>query len=383
MSDQTQVKEKTEQQTEQTRTRQEISIAGPRLPYHPAFQERFGIDQSAWRALVESIYPSAKTVEGVLLAMSYCKARNIDIFKRPVHVVPIWSSSAGREVESVWPGINELRTTACRTGQYAGCDPTLFGEERTFHFEGRIKDGKDWREAMCDVLAPSWAQVTVYRLVGGQRWAFPGPRIMYSASYGKRGKAEYPNDKWERSPSYMLEKVAEAAALRKAFPEEIGDQHSAEEMEGQAIDMGGTGEIIDQPPARPTREPNPRAAAESARKTAADHDAAYRATMAEEAPTEPQDERAEAQQPSTGEPTPAAETPPAAQAQAQPATHPSQHHAVDNLLRKKIGLALTKTSLDAALADYAEELDAMRTEDEDRWKLLMRTVNEKRGTFKK
>jgi hypothetical protein len=69
-----------------------VAIAAPRLPYHPGFAERFGVDQTAWRALVEAIYPSAQTVEGVLLALSYCKARGLDPFKRPVHVVPIWNS---------------------------------------------------------------------------------------------------------------------------------------------------------------------------------------------------------------------------------------------------------------------------------------------------
>src|SRR5690606_12622943 len=120
----------TEQQSDQqveTRRSNLPQIAGERLPWHPGVEERFGIERSQWRALVESVWPSAKTVEGVILALSYCRARRLDPFKRPVHIVPIWNSQLGKEVETVWPGIGELRTTACRTGSYAGCEPATFG----------------------------------------------------------------------------------------------------------------------------------------------------------------------------------------------------------------------------------------------------------------
>ena len=42
-----------------------------------------------------------------------------------------------------------------------------------------------------------------------------------------------PNHVWERRPDGQLEKCAEAAALRRAFPEELGNEYTAEEMEGQ------------------------------------------------------------------------------------------------------------------------------------------------------
>ena len=48
-------------------------------------------------------------------------------------------------------------------------------------------------------------------------------------------KSGAPNDRWKRSPFGQIEKCAEAAALRLAFPEEIGNDYAAEEMEGQSI----------------------------------------------------------------------------------------------------------------------------------------------------
>jgi len=38
-----------------------------------------GIDLGTWKVLTESIFPSAKTPEGVLLAVHYCQARKLDI----------------------------------------------------------------------------------------------------------------------------------------------------------------------------------------------------------------------------------------------------------------------------------------------------------------
>ena len=93
-----------------------VALKPPRLPYHEAVEERFGIDRAGWKALVEAIYPNAETAVAIVMALSYCRARNLDPFKRPVHIVPMWSSVAGKMIERVWPGISELRTTAFRTG---------------------------------------------------------------------------------------------------------------------------------------------------------------------------------------------------------------------------------------------------------------------------
>ena len=234
-----------------------VALAPERLPYHPSVQERFGIDRASWRALVDAVFPAAKTPESVILALSYCRARKLDPFKRPVHIVPMWSSALRQEVETVWPGIGELRTTACRTQGYAGIDPATFGPEveRTFS----DVDSKSQR-VTATVTYPEWCQVTVYRVVGGQRVAFAGPRVRWTETFSARGKAKVPNDRWARAPYQMIEKVAEAAALRRAFPEEVGEVMTADEMEGRVLDSGAG--AID---VTPESAPDPKAEALRAR----------------------------------------------------------------------------------------------------------------------
>ena len=63
-----------------------VALKPPRLPYHEAVAERFGIDRAGWKALVEAIYPNAETADAIVMALSYCRARNLDPFKRPVHI---------------------------------------------------------------------------------------------------------------------------------------------------------------------------------------------------------------------------------------------------------------------------------------------------------
>lgn len=208
---------------------QKLIVVTPGRPAYPVKAEAaFGIDVAGWRALVDAVWPSASSTESVILALSYCKARKLDPFKRPIHIVPVWDSKRGGYVETIWPGIGELRTTASRTGQWAGLDEAMFGPELTRSFKGEVKSGKPPVEKT--VTFPEWAQVTVYKIMQGQRVPFHGPKVRWLETYATMGKSDVPNEMWESRPYGQLEKCAEAAALRRAFPEEVGNEYIPEEI---------------------------------------------------------------------------------------------------------------------------------------------------------
>ncbi|MEM6681352.1 MAG: phage recombination protein Bet [Pseudomonadota bacterium] len=192
-----------------------------RLPYIKGIEERFNIDRTSWRALVESIYPNATSSESVILALSYCRARNLDPFKRPIHIVPIWDKNQKRMVDTVWPGIAELRMTAHRTNEYAGKTPTAYGPDVTQTFTTAKNES-------FDVTYPEWAQVTVHRKLGDDIISFAGPRVYWIETYASN-KDKTPNAMWRDRPRGQLDKCAEAAALRTAFPEELGSEYTADE----------------------------------------------------------------------------------------------------------------------------------------------------------
>jgi phage recombination protein Bet len=229
-----------------------VAFQRPRLPWHDAIEKSFGdigVTKSAWKALTEAVYPNARTPDSIIMALSYCKARKLDPFKRPVHIVPMWDPKGGPNgrggfVETIWPGISELRTTAFRTGQYAGCDETEFGPEKMQTFEGEKDVWENSRKVGTEkvsvtVTFPEWARVSVHRLVGNHIVRFVGPKVYWLESYASQGKLDVPNSMWAERPIGQIEKCAEAGALRRAFPEELGNMLSAEEMEGRRLGPGG------------------------------------------------------------------------------------------------------------------------------------------------
>lgn len=203
----------------------EVAVSAGRFPWIPEWQERYGIDKVQWRALIDAVFPSAKSLDSVILALSYCKARGLDVFKRPVHIVPMYDKNRGGTVDTIWPGIGELRTTAVRTGQFAGRDAANYGPTVTKKY------------GAAEIEHPEWCEVVVYKIVEGHRVAFHGPRVYWRETYAtKKHDDPAPNSMWTKRPFGQLEKCAEAAALRVAFPEEIGNEYCADEMEGKIID---------------------------------------------------------------------------------------------------------------------------------------------------
>jgi phage recombination protein Bet len=209
-------------------------IQPSRMPIPLSVAKEFSLEPTEWRVLVEQIFPAAKSPEAVMMALAYCRKRELDIFKKPVHIVPMWSSALNRMVETVWPGIAEIRTTASRTGEYAGIDAVEFGPEIGRTFKGAVGRNSD-QEIEKTVRYPEWASVVVYRMVRGVRCPYHA-KVYWEETYASIGKTEVPNEMWAKRPRGQLDKCVEAAALRKAFPEELGNTYAAEEMEGRTID---------------------------------------------------------------------------------------------------------------------------------------------------
>lgn len=219
-------------------------LIASRMPMNPAIAREYDLEAAQWRVLVEAIWPNAKTPEAIMMALSYCRVRNLDPFKKPVHIVPMWSTAAGKEIETVWPGIAELRTTASRTTHYAGIDPPVWGDTVKLTFKGIETFWEDRkkreREATVTLEVPEWCRRTLYRMVDGQRVPFTA-EVWWEEAYATLGfKNELPNEMWRRRKHGQLDKATEASGLRMAFPEEIGGQYAAEEMEGRVLhDVAG------------------------------------------------------------------------------------------------------------------------------------------------
>jgi phage recombination protein Bet len=212
---------------------QALSIAA-RHPRPPTFAGT----PTSWRVLCD-LYPAAQSPEIIQAVIDYCAVRHLDPMKKPVHIVPIYNSRLRRKVQTVMQGINEIEVTASRTGKWAGMDPAKWGPtvQRTFRGQREDDDGKTTAVEFT-MSFPEWCSVTVWKLVGAERWAFT-ETLWWEEAYGRAGfRSEVPNARWQIAPRQMLHKCTKAAVLRATFPEE-GVGYAAEEMDGHEVDDGG------------------------------------------------------------------------------------------------------------------------------------------------
>lgn len=177
------------------------------------------MQEKAISVLQSSLYPGAST-ESVLMVLDYCKARKLDPFLKPVHIVPMWDSKSKTMRDVVMAGLNLYRTQAAESGQLAGISEPVFGEMEDFNFGG------------FKMRAPAFCKVTVSRLMpNGSVAIFTAVEFMEEAiSVSKEG---VPTPMWKKRPRGMLAKTAESQALRKAFPD-INSAETAEEMDGKS-----------------------------------------------------------------------------------------------------------------------------------------------------
>lgn len=208
-----------------------------------------GIDEAMWSALCSTIYPGAKP-DSILLAVDYCKARGLDVMLKPVHLVPmnVKNTQTGdyewRDVPM--PGVGLYRIQADRSGTYAGADEPEFGP--TIEQEFSAKNG-----GKVTVRFPEWCKYTVHKLIGDRLVVYRATEF-WLENYATDGKSsDAPNSMWKKRPFAQLAKCAEAQALRKAWPE-IGQEPTAEEMEGKAYEKDITPRPATQAEARPALE---------------------------------------------------------------------------------------------------------------------------------
>jgi phage recombination protein Bet len=186
------------------------------------------IDEPTWNALKNSIYPGAKD-DSVIMAVSYCRARQLDPLMKPVHLVPmsVKDALAGKSEwrDVVMPGVGLYRIQADRSGNYAGAQEPEFGPDITQTLNG------------VEITFPQWCKYTLSKLMPNGTIVEFSAKEYWLENYATAGRdTQAPNAMWKKRPYGQLAKCAEAQALRKGWPE-IGQQPTAEEMEGKSLDV--------------------------------------------------------------------------------------------------------------------------------------------------
>lgn len=165
-----------------------------------------------------NIIPKGTPAPQVQIFATVCKEKGLSPFQKQIYLLPF-----KKKIKDKWEthyacitGIDGYRTIAERTGCYAGCEDVKFNNSQTEH---------QCREA--GLNNPITATVTVYKIVAKQRVPFTA-----TAGWSSYLPAENKRFNWIKMPFLMLGKVAEALALRKAFPEALSGLHVEEEGGG-------------------------------------------------------------------------------------------------------------------------------------------------------
>lgn len=138
------------------------------------------------------------------LFVQVCQRLRLDPFARQIYLVKRPGQAASIQVS-----IDGFRVVAERSGQYEGQTKPEWCDE----------DGV-WRDVWLSGKAPAAARVGVYRT----GFREPLVRVARTEAYRQRGPF------WDRMADHMIAKVAEALALRAAFPHDLGGVYAPEEM---------------------------------------------------------------------------------------------------------------------------------------------------------
>lgn len=180
--------------------------------YAPRTSVEFTPEQ---KDLIKSTICVGATDDELKYFLYVAQKTGLDPFTKQIYSVSRWDSKQGRNVRTIQTGIDGYRVVANRTQQLEGVEgPYWCGEDEI------------WKDVWLKKEPPAAAKVLVWRR--GCKTPFVG--VAKLDSFIQTDKFGNPTSFWKKMPEVMIGKVAEAIALKKAFPQDLSGLLSEEEV---------------------------------------------------------------------------------------------------------------------------------------------------------
>jgi phage recombination protein Bet len=163
-------------------------------------------------ALVSKTVAVGASLQELAVFLHSCRALGLDPLLRQAY----WIRRQGKGALQV--GIDGFRAIAERSGTYAGAE--------SIEHRGQI----EWTYKKQKLIVPELARATIWKIVAGHKSAFVGEA--YWNEFVPTGESEA--FMWAKMPRLMLGKCAEAQALRRAFPAQLGALALADDMDAES-----------------------------------------------------------------------------------------------------------------------------------------------------
>lgn len=175
------------------------------------------------RAALDSLgIDDTATAGDLRVFLTYAQRTGLDPFARQIYLIGrnakenINGKWSWRKRYSIQVGIDGFRVIAARSGKFRGMTPTQWCGP----------DGV-WRDVWLDPEPPAAARVGVLHA----DFAAPLQSVAVFDEYAPRKDDGTLSGLWPKMPALMIAKVAEALALRQAFPNDLSGIYVAEEMD--------------------------------------------------------------------------------------------------------------------------------------------------------
>lgn len=192
-------------------------------------------DQTYWNdrqlAGLKALGIKNASKEDLLVFFHHCQKTGLDPFAKQIYLLErrSWNKAAKQWEyhQTIQVGIDGFRVNAERVAKRRGIHLEY---EDTIWFDEAGRKHEIWLEDQ----PPAGARVVVIKVLSdGTRLRVPGTAKFesYAAYNFKDGEKTGLQSQWAVMPDHMIEKCAEAFALRRAFPQDLGGMYAEEELQ--------------------------------------------------------------------------------------------------------------------------------------------------------